>query len=76
ADEYREGHLPGARNLVHARLPERPTELPRATTIYVNCRSGMRSARAASYLKRAGFDVVNIAGGFQAYEQTGAEVER
>ncbi|MGE4195663.1 MAG: rhodanese-like domain-containing protein, partial [Phycisphaerales bacterium] len=74
ADEFREGHIPGARNMVHVRLPERLTELPRAKKIYVNCRSGMRSARAASYLKRAGFDVVNIAGGFQAYEQTGAEV--
>lgn len=76
ADEFREGHIPGARNLVHVQLPDHVDELPKNKKLYVNCRSGIRSARACALLRRAGFDVVNVAGGFLAYEQTGAEVER
>ncbi len=76
ADEFREGHIPGARNMVHVRLPERLAELPKHKTIYVNCRSGVRSARACALLRRSGFNAINIAGGFLAYEQTGAEIER
>lgn len=76
ADEFREGHIPGARNMVHTRLPERLGEIPKNKKIYVNCRSGVRSARACGLLRRAGFDVTNIAGGFLAYEQTGGEIER
>lgn len=76
ADEFRDGHIPGAKNIAHVRLAAHLGDLPKHKKIYVNCRSGQRSARACGLLRRAGFDVVNIAGGYLAYEQTGAEVER
>jgi hydroxyacylglutathione hydrolase len=38
-------------------------------TIAVHCKSGYRSMIAASLLQRAGYDVVNVTGGFDAWEQ-------
>jgi len=76
ADEFKAGHIPGSRNIVHTRLAEGLEGLPRNKKVIVNCRSGVRSARACALLQRAGFDVVNLTGGFMAWEQSGAEVEK
>jgi hydroxyacylglutathione hydrolase len=43
--------------------------------LLVNCRSGMRSARAVSLLKRHGQDVINLKGGFLAWEQAAENVK-
>lgn len=75
-DEFASGHLPGACHAAYPRLPERLAELPKGKPILVNCRSGGRSARAAAYLQRLGYDVTNLAGGFAAWEKAGAPVER
>jgi glyoxylase-like metal-dependent hydrolase (beta-lactamase superfamily II)/rhodanese-related sulfurtransferase len=37
--------------------------------IAVHCKSGYRSMIAASLLQRAGYDVINVTGGFDAWEQ-------
>lgn len=76
ADEFAAGHIPGALNAVHTRLPALTQLVPKDKRIIVNCRSGVRSARAASYLQRHGYDVTNLAGGFLAWEQAGGAVER
>lgn len=76
AAEFAAGHIPGARNVAHTRLPAHIAEIPKGKPIVVNCRSGGRSARAASYLKRMGHDVTNLAGGMMAWEKAGAKVER
>ena len=75
ASEFAGGHLPGASNIAHTRLAGRMDEVPRDGKLLVNCRSGLRSARAAAYLKRAGYDVVNLKGGMLAWEKTAAAVE-
>ena len=41
----------------------------REATIAVHCKSGYRSMIACSLLQRAGYDVVNVIGGFDAWEQ-------
>lgn len=69
ATEFREGHMTGARNIAHTRLMARMDELPRNRSILVNCRSGARSARACALLQKNGFQVVNLAGGFIAWER-------
>ncbi len=74
-DEHAEGHVAGALNIAHTRLPERIAEIPRDRRIIVHCRSGARSARACAYLRRAGYDVTNLAGGFLAWEQDALTVE-
>ncbi len=74
--EFDEGHLPGALSIAHTRLAGRIDEVPRDTRLLVNCRSGARSARASAYLKRAGWDVINLKGGMLAWEKAAATVER
>ena len=72
ATEFAEGHIPGAMNIAHTRLAAHTDELPRDTTLLVHCKSGKRSARASAYLARAGFDILNLRGGFEAWESAAA----
>ncbi len=77
ATEFDAGHIPGAVNAVHVRLPALLEKVPRDREIIVNCRSGVRSARAVALLRRAGYtNVTNLQGGFMAWEKAGAPVER
>lgn len=71
ASEFEGGSLPGAVNVAHTRLGGRLDEVPRGRRLLVSCRTGRRSAVAASYLQRAGFDVVNFDGGYQAWSGAG-----
>ncbi len=43
--------------------------LEKNATVAVHCKGGYRSMIAASLLQRAGHDVINVAGGFDAWEQ-------
>jgi len=43
--------------------------LQQAMPIAVHCKSGYRSMIAASLLQRAGYNVINVRGGFDAWEQ-------
>lgn len=77
AEEYRGGHVRGARHIMAGHLADRVGDLPRDRPIALVCGSGYRSTVAASVLERAGFDdVVNIAGGMVAWQQAGLGVER
>ena len=62
AQEFARGHLDGARNIpVHEIGARAKKEIPRGKPVVVYCASGMRSAAAASVLRRAGFEkVVNL----------------
>jgi hydroxyacylglutathione hydrolase len=70
--EFVEGHIPGALNIAHTRLLSRLSEVPRDRPILVNCAGGGRSARACGLLQKHGYDVMNLAGGFHAWEHAGA----
>lgn len=60
--------LPGAQLIPLNELPERYRELPRDRELIIHCRSGMRSARAAHFLKGRGFqNVHNLQGGILAW---------
>jgi len=48
-------------------LPARVGELPREGVIVCACRSGARSASVAGFLRRQGFDAVNLDGGIAAW---------
>ena len=51
-------------------LPERLNELDTSTDIVVYCRTGVRSAKAAEFLRRSGFARVrNLTGGIDAWAQ-------
>jgi len=75
ATEHAEGHIPGSTNIAHTRLMGRLDEVPNDTELLVHCRSGERSARATAFLQRAGYRVVNLRGGFLAWERAAATVE-
>ncbi len=71
------GHLPGARLVPLDRLPAQIAELDPGRPTLVVCRSGGRSARAASMLAAAGFsEVYNLDGGMLAWNAEGRPVER
>lgn len=73
-DEWEAGHVPDAHHLPLGQLGERYTELPPDRSIVAVCRSGGRSGQATAALRGAGYDVVNLGGGMQAWQQAGLPV--
>ena len=75
--EWEAGHLPRVANIPLGYLADRLDELPRDKTLVLQCQGGARSAIAASLLRARGFDnVVNLIGGFAAWQSAGLPVER
>lgn len=75
--EWEAGHLPGAPNIPVGHLTDRLGDLPSATTLVLQCQAGGRSSIAASLLQASGVkNVVNLTGGFEAWEELGLPVER
>lgn len=70
-DEWAAGHAPQAVHIPLGQLGGRTAELPHDQEIYVICRSGMRSARAAQALNSVGWQAVNVAGGMQDWAAAG-----
>jgi hydroxyacylglutathione hydrolase len=69
--------VPGVPNIPLGYLTERLAELPQNKPIVLQCQGGARSAIAASLLRAEGFtDVVNLVGGYAAWEAGGHAVER
>ncbi len=90
--EFATGHIPTAvnmpRGVLEMQLPLHPavaehkdavlalTELA-SQPLYLICRSGARSALAAESLQRMGFrDLYSIAGGMQAWSESGFHVRQ
>ena len=67
ADEFAEGHLPGAINLPLSAFLEHYGELDKDKSYHIICRSGARSAQACAFLEEEGYDVTNVAGGTIAW---------
>lgn len=76
--EFASGHVPGAINLPLDALASRTTELEayRDQSLYLVCRSGARSGRAAAQLAALGHQAVNVIGGTQAWIAAGHPTER
>jgi rhodanese-related sulfurtransferase len=70
-DEWAAGHVPGALHIPLGQLGERYQEISQAGTLYVICRSGARSARAAEALAGAGWQALNVADGMIGWQAAG-----
>jgi hydroxyacylglutathione hydrolase len=76
ASEWQEGHLPGVPNIPVGYLLDRRDELPQDRPLVLQCRSGARSAIAASVLQAEGMtNVVNLVGGYAEWVLRGLPVE-
>lgn len=72
--EWKEQHIPGAIHIPLAQVASRLGELAqyKDSNVVVQCRSGKRSAKAASTLQDAGFTkVYNLTGGIIAWDKDG-----
>lgn len=71
AHEWDAGHASAARHIPLSELGQRAAEIPQDETVYVICRSGARSERAAIALNGAGWQTVNVADGMMGWAQAG-----
>ena len=76
--EWQAEHIAGAIHIPLKQLEERLAELKpyQNEKIITQCRSGMRSAKAAELLQSSGFNnVYNMEGGLNAWQKQGLKVE-
>tara|TARA_B100001059_G_scaffold98642_1_gene98273 strand:+ start:7688 stop:9103 length:1416 start_codon:yes stop_codon:yes gene_type:complete len=68
-EEYARGRVPGSCHVPYTRLAKHLDSLPPVNDepLLVHCQGGLRSAMALTYLKRLGYNPVNIAGGYAAW---------
>lgn len=69
--EWDAGHIAQANHQFLGRLPDNLDQISREQLVVLQCQSGVRSAVATSVLQAAGYDVVNMTGGFNGWRQAG-----
>ena len=71
AEEYAQGHLPGAVNIPHTEIAQRITELKvdKNTEILLYCGSGRRAGIALEALQQQGYTNLSNKGGYEAIKQ-------
>ena len=67
--EHADGHIPGSKQLSAGRVLWNQDQLPKDGTIVTYCQSGVRNSVAASALRRAGFDVVELDGSYAGWSR-------
>jgi rhodanese-related sulfurtransferase len=78
-EEYKEGHIAGAKLINFRSNAFEPTleKLDKDQTYLVHCAAGTRSTRSLSTFKRLEFkSIVHLDGGFTAWQKAGKPVEK
>lgn len=75
-EEFREGHINGAKLIPLGELRQHMQELPRDKEIVCVCASGSRSSSAARQLASAGFNVINMKGGMFVWQRAALPVKK
>ncbi|MEB3102043.1 rhodanese-like domain-containing protein [Ferviditalea candida] len=74
--ERKEGYIPSSQHIMLGYLSDRYMEIPTDKPILVQCRSGARSAIAASILQAKGItNVINLLGGYDEWSKQGLPKE-
>ena len=73
--EHTAGHIPGSQQLSGGRVLWNLDQLPTGGTIVTYCQSGVRSSVAASTLRHAGYDVVELDGSYAAWAAREASLQ-
>jgi rhodanese-related sulfurtransferase len=75
-EEFREGHIAGAKLIPLGELRARMNELPKEREVVCVCASGSRSSSAARQLASAGFNVLNMKGGMFVWQRAALPVKK
>lgn len=75
-DEYRTGHISGAKLIPLNKLSTRLKELPQNREIVCVCASGNRSGSATRMLLKAGLNAVNMQGGMNSWRRANLPVKK
>jgi rhodanese-related sulfurtransferase len=74
-DEFKNGHIPGAKNISVQTLEQRLNEVHKAQPIVLYCRSGNRTKMAAQVLGKAGYTQVYDLGGIMQWQAQGLPMQ-
>ncbi|NHN33757.1 rhodanese-like domain-containing protein [Paenibacillus agricola] len=67
--EVKQGYIPGALNIPLSQIKNRVGEIPKDKSVYLYCRSGMRSKQAARILSKNGFqELAHLQGGIMSWK--------
>ena len=75
-EEYRSGHIAGAKLVPLSDLNRKMQSLPKNREIVCVCASGNRSHSATRALVDAGYDAYNMKGGILAWRRAGLQVKK
>ena len=73
--EWEAGRIEGARHVEVNELQGAAESIARDRPVIFYCRTGNRSALAASAFRQAGWDAYNLDGGLQAWVEAGRELD-
>ena len=74
-NEFEGGHIPGAAQLHAGRVMWNLDALPKDEPLVTHCQSGARNAAVSSALRAAGYNVSELSGSFEAWQEAGKPVE-
>lgn len=75
-EEFRQGHIAGAKLIPLNELHRRMKELPQGREIVCVCASGSRSSSAAKSLMKEGYTVFDMQGGMLAWRRAKLPVQK
>jgi rhodanese-related sulfurtransferase len=75
-DEFRQGHISGAKLIPLNELTRHMEELPKGREIVCVCASGSRSHSAAKMLAKAGYNVLDMQGGMISWRRAKLPVQK
>ncbi|HMX20155.1 MAG TPA: rhodanese-like domain-containing protein [Anaerolineales bacterium] len=75
-EEFRQGHIAGAKLIPLNELHKRIKELPQGREIICVCASGSRSSSAAKMLAKEGYTVFDLQGGMLAWRHAKLPIQK